>query len=54
MLEKFTTQTLEAILDALPVDLTFLDETDVIRYYNKESNHIFKRTPSLLGSLGLE
>ncbi|MDP2931258.1 MAG: PAS domain-containing protein [Chloroflexota bacterium] len=50
MLEKFTTQTLEAILDTLPVDLTFIDANDIIRYYNKEGNRIHKRTPSLLGS----
>jgi len=50
MLEAFSTETLEAIFDALPVEVSFIDETDTVRYYNKGNQRIFKRTPAVIGS----
>ena len=49
MLEKLSTETLEAIFDTLPVDLTFVDETDTVRYYSKGDKRIFRRTPAVIG-----
>jgi hypothetical protein len=49
MLERLSIETLEAIFDTLPVDLTFIDETDTVRYYNKGEERIFKRTPAVIG-----
>ena len=49
MLEKLSTETLEAIFDALPVDLTFVDDTDTVRYYSKGDDRIFRRTPAVIG-----
>jgi PAS domain S-box-containing protein len=49
MLEKFSTETLEAIFDALPLDITFVDETDTVRYYSKGDARIFRRTPAVIG-----
>lgn len=49
MLEKFSTETLEAIFDTLPVDLTFVDEADTVRYYSRGDKRIFKRTPAVIG-----
>jgi len=49
MLEAFSTETLEAILDALPVEVSFVDETDTVRYYSKGDKRIFKRTPAVIG-----
>ncbi len=49
MLEVFSTETLEAILDALPVEVSFVDETDTVRYYSKCDQRIFKRTPAVIG-----
>jgi len=49
MLENFSTETLEAIFDTLPVDLTFVDETDTVRYYSKGGDRIFRRTPAVIG-----
>ena len=49
MLEKFSAETLEAIFDALPLDVTFVDETDTVRYYSKGDGRIFKRTPGVIG-----
>ena len=48
-MEKFPIETLEAIFDTLPVDLTFVDETDTVRYYSKGGERIFRRTPAVIG-----
>jgi len=37
-----------AVLDALPLDITYIDESDIIRYYS--DYRIFKRTPDILGT----
>ena len=50
MLETFSTETLEAIFDALPVEVTFIDDTDVVRYYSKGDKGMFKRTPAVIGN----
>jgi len=49
MLEKFSIETLEAIFDTLPLDVTFVDETDTVRYYSKGDDRIFRRTPAVIG-----
>ena len=49
MLEKFSGELLEAIFDALPVDVTFVDENDTVRYYSKHDERIFRRTPAVIG-----
>ena len=49
MLETFSTETLEAIFDILPVDLTFVDDTDTVRYYSRGDQRIFKRSPAVIG-----
>jgi len=49
MLEKLATETLEAIFDTLPVDLTFVDDTDTVRYYSRGDDRIFRRTPAVIG-----
>ncbi len=40
---------IEAILDVLPVDITFIDGDDRIRYFNKFEGRIFKRSKSVIG-----
>jgi DUF438 domain-containing protein len=52
MLKNITITTIEAILDALPGDLTFIDETDTVKYYNKadkSDEKIFPRKPEDIG-----
>ena len=49
MLENFSAETLEAIFDALPLDVTFVDDTDTVRYYSKGDDRIFRRTPAVIG-----
>jgi len=40
---------IEAILNALPVDITFVDEEDTVRYFNKLGKRIFVRPKSIIG-----
>ena len=49
MLENFSTETLEAILDVLPVEVSFIDDADVVGYYSKGDKRMFKRTPAVIG-----
>ena len=49
MLEQFTPETIEAIFDTLPIDLTFVDDTDSVRYYSRGDKRIFKRSPAVIG-----
>jgi PAS domain S-box-containing protein len=49
MLETLSTETLEAIFDALPVDITFVDGGDTVRYYSRGDDRIFKRSPAVIG-----
>ena len=49
MLETLSTETLEAIFDAMPVDITFVDGADTVRYYSRGDERIFKRSPAVIG-----
>ena len=40
--------TLSNILSALPLDITYIDRNDIIRYYS--DYRIFSRTPDILGT----
>ena len=49
MLETLSTETLEAIFDTLPVEVSFVDDADTVRYYSKGDERIFRRTPTVIG-----
>jgi PAS domain S-box-containing protein len=40
---------LEALLDSLPVDITFVDKNDAVKYFNKAEKRVFVRTKSIIG-----
>lgn len=40
---------LETILNHLPVDLTFIDENDIVRYFSQGPERIFVRTKAVIG-----
>ena len=40
---------LTLLLDALPLEITFIDDMDVTRYYNRTATKIFARTPQIIG-----
>ena len=49
MMEKLSHELMEALLDALPVDITFVDEEDRVQYFNKEGKRIFSRSRKIIG-----
>jgi len=49
MIENLSKETLEAVLDTLPVEISFVDEDDVVRYFNKDGDRIFPRPRSVIG-----
>jgi PAS domain S-box-containing protein len=40
---------LEALLDALPVDITFVDRDDRVKYFNRAGKRVFVRTKAVIG-----
>lgn len=39
----------EAVLDSLPVDISFIDKEDRVKYFNKTEGRIFVRTKAVIG-----
>lgn len=42
-------EVLDALLETLPVEVSFVDENDTVRYFNKDGDRIFPRPPSVIG-----
>ncbi len=40
---------IEAVLDSLPVDISFVDKEDRVKYFNKAEGRIFVRTKAVIG-----
>lgn len=40
---------IEAIFNTLPVDVTFVDKNDTVRYFSKAKDRIFVRTKAVIG-----
>jgi len=46
---SLTKEEVEAILDSLPVDISFIDKEDRVKYFNKAEERIFVRTKTVIG-----
>jgi len=46
---SMTIEELGAILNALPVDITFVDKEDTVRYFNQPKDRFFPRTKAVIG-----
>jgi hypothetical protein len=46
---RLTPEELEAVLNALPVDISFVDKNDTVRYFNQPQERIFPRAVAVLG-----
>jgi DUF438 domain-containing protein len=44
-----TKEELEAVLDTLPVDITFVDKSDSVKYFSKAEGRVFVRTKAVIG-----
>ena len=49
MIENLKSETVKALLNALPVEVSFVDENDQVRYFNKNGKRIFPRSKGVLG-----
>ena len=46
---KFDAPLLEAVIEALPVEISLVDAEDKVRFYNHDGKRIFPRTPETIG-----
>jgi len=46
---SLTKEEIEALLDTLPVDITFVDKDDSVKYFNKAEKRVFVRTKAVIG-----
>jgi PAS domain S-box-containing protein len=49
MIENLSQEQLAGILEAIPVEISFVDENDSVRFWNKHEKRIFKRPTSVIG-----
>lgn len=49
MIENLSKEQLAGILEALPVEVSFVDENYLVRFWNKHETRIFKRPVSVVG-----
>jgi PAS domain S-box-containing protein len=42
-------EVIEAVLNTLPVDITFVDSDDIVRYFSQSKERIFPRTKAVIG-----
>jgi DUF438 domain-containing protein len=40
---------LSALLDLLPIDITFVDENDIVRYFSRAEDRVFPRPKTVIG-----
>jgi PAS domain S-box-containing protein len=49
MIENIEADVLETILNALPVEVSFINANDEVAYFNKNGDRIFPRSRSIIG-----
>ena len=49
MIENLNKEQLAGILETIPIDISFVDENDTVKFWNKHETRVFKRPSSVLG-----
>ena len=49
MIENLKPEIIEAMLDSMPIETSFVDENDEVKYFNKNCDRIFPRHRSIVG-----
>ena len=49
MIGNLNKDQLEGLLEAIPIEISFVDENDLVRFWNKHETRIFKRPISVIG-----
>ncbi|MBN1857301.1 MAG: DUF438 domain-containing protein [Dehalococcoidia bacterium] len=50
MIEHLTGEQLERVLESLPLDISFVDANDKLKYWNRHETRVFKRPYSALNT----
>ena len=49
MIENLNPDQITGILETFPVDISFVDENDIVRFWNRNDTRVFKRPAAALG-----
>ena len=49
MIENLNKEQLATIMETIPLDISFIDESDILKFWNKHDTRVFKRPHSALG-----
>jgi PAS domain S-box-containing protein len=49
MIENLNQEQLAGILETMPIEISFVDENDSVRFWNKHKTRIFRRPASVIG-----
>jgi PAS domain S-box-containing protein len=49
MIENLSQEQLAGILEAIPIEVSFVDGNDLVKFWNKHETRIFKRPVSVIG-----
>jgi len=49
MIANLSQEQLAGILEAIPVEISFVDENDLVKFWNKHETRIFKRPAAVIG-----
>ena len=49
MIENLSQEQLAGILEAIPLEISFVDENDLVKFWNKHETRIFKRPVAVIG-----
>jgi len=49
MIENLNKEQLEEMLEAIPLEISFVDENDLVKFWNRHETRIFKRPISVIG-----
>jgi PAS domain S-box-containing protein len=49
MIENLSQEQLAGILEAIPLEISFVDENDLVKFWNKHETRIFKRPVDVIG-----
>lgn len=49
MVGGLSKEILERVIETIPIEISFIDRDNVVRFYNKNGKRIFQRTPNVIG-----
>jgi len=49
MIENLSQEQLAGILETMPIEISFVDENDLVKFWNKHETRIFKRPVAVIG-----